>query len=153
MQEEKDYLDRIETIPEYYQLAKFHLKMERFGTIALLSNAANQDPRHIYISYKSRNQIEVMFDGIKNILHADRTYMQNEDALQGWMFVNHITLQWYYQIYNLLKKHKQLKRYSVRDFAIHLYEIKKVKIGDQWVTEPIVKSSQALLEKLKIHIT
>ncbi len=104
MQEEKDYLDRIETMPEYYQLNKFHQKMERFGTIALLSNAANQDPQHIYTSYKSRNQIEVMFDGIKNILHADRTYMQNEDALQGWMFVNHIALQWYYQIYNLLKK-------------------------------------------------
>ena len=52
---------------------------------------------------KSRNQIEVMFDGIKNILHADRTYMQNENALQGWMFINHITLQWCYQIYNLVK--------------------------------------------------
>ena len=153
VQEEKDYLDRIETMPEYYQLNKFHQKMERFGTIALLSNAANQDPQHIYTSYKSRNQIEVMFDGIKNILHADRTYMQNEDALQGWMFVNHIALQWYYQIYNLLKKQKQLKRYSVRDFVIHLYEIKKVKIGDQWITEPIVKSSQAMLEKLNIHIT
>jgi transposase len=94
----------------------FHQKAERFGTIALLSNVHNQDGQQIFTSYKSRNTIEVMFDGIKNVLHADRTYMQNEDALQGWMFVNHIALQWYYIIYNLLKKHKQLKRYSVTDF-------------------------------------
>lgn len=153
VQEEKDYLDRIETLPEEYQIKTFHEKTERFGTIALISNASNQDPQHIFTSYKSRNQIEVMFDGIKNILHADRTYMQNDDALEGWMFINHIALQWYYQIYNLLKKHNQLKRYSVKDFITHLYEIKKVKINDQWVTEPVVKSSAAFLEKLKIHIT
>lgn len=77
-----------------------------------------------------------MFDGIKNVLHADRTYMQNEDALKGWMFVNHIALQWYYIIYALLKNHKQLKRYSVTDFIKHLYELKKIKINDQWIQEP-----------------
>lgn len=153
VQEEKDYLDRIETLPEYYEIKAFHQKNERFGTIALISNATNQDPQHIFTSYKSRNQIEVMFDGIKNILHADRTYMQNEEALQGWMFINHIALQWYYQIYNLLKKHNQLKRYSVRDFITHLYEIKKVKINEDWITEPIIKSSALFLEKLKIDIT
>lgn len=36
-----------------------------------------------------------MFDGMKNVLEADHTYMQNEQTLQGWMFINHITLQWY----------------------------------------------------------
>ena len=153
VQEEKDYLDRIETLPEYYALETFHEKTERFGTIALISNATNQDPQHIFTSYKSRNQIEVMFDGIKNILHADRTYMQNEDALQGWMFINHIALQWYYQIYNLLKKQNQLKRYSVKDFITHLNEIKKVKLNEQWITEPIIKASEAFLQKLNIHIT
>ena len=93
VQEEKDYLDRIESLPEYYQIQKFYNKTERFGTIAILSNIDTENAEHVYILYKSRNNIEVMFDGIKNILHADRTYMQNEDALEGWMFINHIAIQ------------------------------------------------------------
>jgi len=44
-------------------------------------------------------EIEQMFDALKNMLHAGVTYMQNEDALQGWMFINHIALQWCHQTY------------------------------------------------------
>jgi hypothetical protein len=36
---------------------------------------------------------------------------------------------------------------------MHLYEMKKVRINDSWVMEPITKASAAMLEKLKIHIT
>ncbi len=153
VQEEKDYLDRIESLPEYYQIQKFYDKTERFGTIAILSNIDTENAEHVYTSYKSRNNIEVMFDGIKNVLHADRTYMQNEDALEGWMFINHIAIQWYYLIYTMLKQNKMLKRYSVSDFILHLYEIKKVRINDSWIVEPITNASTAMLEKLKIHIT
>lgn len=153
VQEEKDYLDRIEKLPEEYSMEGFHQKSERFGTMTMISNLKDADAEHIYTTYKSRNNVEIMFDGVKNILDADRTYMQNEDALQGWMFVNHIALQWYYNLYTILQQHKQLKRYSVSDFIKHLYEIKKVKINDKWVTEPITKASKDLLDKLNIHIT
>lgn len=153
VQEEKDYLDRIETLPEYYQIESFHQRTEMFGTIALLSNSISKDAEDVYTTYKSRNEVEVMFDGIKNILHADRTYMQNEEALQGWMFINHIALQWYYIIYSLLKQNNQLKRYSVRNFITHLNEIKKVNINDSWIIEPITKASANMIEKLHVHIT
>jgi len=153
VQEQRDYLDRIETLPEYYQIESFYEREDRFGTIALLSNLEGKEAEHIYTTYKSRNEVEVMFDGMKNILHADKTYMQNEDALQGWMFVNHIALQWYYIIYSLLKQNNQLKRYSVRHFITHLNEIKKVRINDDWVMEPITRDSANMLDKLHIHIT
>lgn len=153
VQEEKDYLDRIITMPEYYQIEAFHQKLDHFGTIAFVSNIPNTNAEHIYTCYKSRNNIEVMFDGIKNIMHADRTYMQNDQALEGWMLINHIALQWYYIIYSILKENTQLKRFSVRDFVRHLYEIKKVKINNEWELEPITKASALLLEKLDIHIT
>lgn len=39
--------------------------------------------------------IEVMFDKMKNILEADHTYMQDEQTLRGWMFINHITTNQY----------------------------------------------------------
>ncbi|TAF74332.1 MAG: hypothetical protein EAZ53_09335 [Bacteroidetes bacterium] len=85
-------------------------------------------------------------------MKADRTYMQDEDALEGYMFINHIAIQWYYIIYRLLKENKLLKKYSVTDFIKLLIEVKKVRINETWYTEPIIKRIQILLEKLKISV-
>ena len=72
--------------------------------------------------------IEVMFDGMKNVLEADHTYMQDEQTLHGWMFINHITLQWYQQLHIELKGKGLLKKYSVNDYIQMLTDLKKVKI-------------------------
>jgi hypothetical protein len=152
-QEQKDYLDRIITLPEEYTIENFKAKLDVFGTIAILTNAPNQDASQVYSTYKSRNSIEVMFDGYKNIIKADKTYMQNEDALEGYLFISHIALQWYYIIFNMLKEHNQTGKYSVMDFATHLKEIKQVKINEEWHSEPIIKTSQAMLKKMRISIT
>jgi transposase len=150
--EKKDYLDRIEKLPEDFTIEGFKAKQNQFGTIAMITNIESPDAEDIYTSYKSRNEVEVMFDGYKNILKADRTYMQDEDALEGYMLVNHIAIQWYYIIYKLLKENKMLKKYSVTDFVKLLIEVKKVRINDVWYKEPIIKRIQTLLDKLKISI-
>ena len=152
VQEEKDYLDRIVSIPESYDEKGFYKRRHAFGTMTIVTNTSLTADK-IYTTHKSRNTVEVMFDGLKNILAADSTYMQNEDALQGWMFVNHIALQWYYIIYNMLHEAKQISRYSVSDFIKHLYEIKKVSINDEWYPAPQIKATKTLLEKLNISIT
>lgn len=46
----------------------------------------------------------MMFDGYKNIIKADKTYLQNE-ALEGYLFLSYIALQWHYIICNVLKEH------------------------------------------------
>ncbi len=89
----------------------------------------------------------------ENVIKADKTYMQNEEDLEGYLFVSHIALQWYYIIYNMLKEHNQTSKYSVMDFATHLKEIKQVKINEKWHIEPIIKAFQTVLNKMKIAIT
>ncbi len=150
--EKKDYLDRIETLPETFTKEGFALKFNQFGTIAMITNMEEPEAEDIFTSYKSRNEVEVMFDGYKNILKADRTYMQDEDALEGYMFINHIALQWYYIIYKLLKENKLLKKYAVTDFIKLLVEIKKVRINEIWYTEPIIKRIQTMLDQLKLSV-
>lgn len=152
--EERDYLSRIESLPESYTIKEFHFKKERFGTMAMISKIKKESsPEEIYSSYKSRGGIEVMFDGLKNILKNDRTYMQNEDTLQGWMFINHITLQWYYKLYSMLKKNKCLKKISVSDVILNLCEVRKARMLGQWVREPMVRQTEWILEKINCHIT
>lgn len=152
LKEEKDYLHRIETHPETHSLEEYHNKRNTFGTLALLTNFKRKSAIDIYEMYKSRQTIEVLFDGMKNVLEADHTYMQNEQTLQGWMFINHITLQWYQNLYTELKSKDLLKRYSVNDYVQMLTDVKKVRINDTWYDNEITGYTQKMLEKIGIPI-
>lgn len=86
-------------------------------------------------------------------MDADKTYMQNQTTLEGWTFINHLCIQWYYLIYNQLKEKKLLSKYAVKDLILHLKEIKKVRIQNNWILEPITNKTSQLLNKLNISIT
>jgi Transposase DDE domain len=151
--EERDYLYRAEKHPETHSLEKFHDKQNRMGTIAMLTSLADKAPEYVYKSYKARAEIEVMFDALKNILDADRTYMQDEEAMEGWFFINHLALVWYYEIYKLLLSQDMLAKYSPADLLQRLAEVRKVSINGKWVTSDVIKSTETLLSKLNIPIT
>ena len=151
VREDVDYLNRVKTHPEKYSIEKYHAIKNRFGTIALLSSL-NVPAENIYQTYKSRIDIEVMFDGMKNILEADHTYMQNEQTLEGWMFINHITLQWYQYLYIELKEKRLIKKISVNDFIQLLTDVKKIRINNQWYLNEYTSYTQKLIEKLSIKI-
>jgi transposase len=147
--EEKDYLNRIESNVVDYTIEKFYDKRHTFGTITVIRNTG-KTARETYAEYKTRGQVETMIDSLKNVLDADRTYMQNQMALEGWMFVNLIALKWYYTILNLLKKHELNKKYSPADFLLFLSEIKKVKINGLWQNAEMTRKTRDLMLKLKI---
>ncbi len=153
VQEEKDYLERIITHPEQYTLDEFHQKRHRFGTLALLSNLTSLSAEECFLTYKTRTAIEGLCDSMKNVLEADRTYMQNEQTLQGWMFINHIALQWYQRIYLQLKDKKLLSKYSVNDCIQMLLDIRKVKINQTWHLAEITATVEKFLHKLELPMT
>lgn len=146
--EESDYLSRISTHPDKYSYPAFLEKRERFGTIALLTNKTESSSKDIYEDYKVRNQVETMIDAMKNTLMADTSYMQNEDAFNGWMFINFIALQLYYRIYMLLKEKKLINNYSPKDLLMLLQHVRKVKINGTWVTGEINGNTKKMIEKL-----
>lgn len=152
LEENKDYLNRIETVPEKYNMDGFFKKQHTFGTIAMLDNTT-KDAQTVYVNYKSRSQIEEMIDVLKNVIEADSSYMQNEQALETWMFINYITLHWYYKIYQLLVKYELTKKFSPMDFILFLKEIRKVKINTKWYSAEITTKTQKILDKVNIPIT
>ena len=87
------------------------------------------------------------------MLDADRTYMQDDYSLEGWMFINFIALLFYYRIYRLLTEKELLNNYSPKDVLIHLSRIYKLKISDNWVLSEIPKKTRHIIEKLNIPIT
>jgi len=113
-----------------------------------------------YKEYKSRLQIEPFFDYYKNTLDASCTYMQREESLNGWMFINHLGMQIIYTLFHKLKKTPMTKKlmlnhkYAIEDTIEHLKSIKKIQFSkDEFVISEQNKLTKVLLEKLKLSIT
>lgn len=151
--EEHDYLTRINSHPDNYNFSDFKNKSHVFGTLTLLSNAKAKTPIEVYKIYKTRGDIETMIDALKNNLELDKSHMQNEEAMQGWMFISFIALQWYYEIYMLIKKKELTAKHSPRELLMHLAEIKKIRINNNWVVSEFTKKTQRMLDKLGIPVT
>lgn len=158
-QEKNDYLSRVQTLPEYYSKEKFKEKVKKMGTLAIIHNT-EFNSKEIYEEYKQRGDTEQFFDHLKNTLDTSTSCMQREESLNGWMFVNHISMQIIYKLYNLLKstslnkKQSLSHKYSIMDTIDHLKTIKKIKFSDtEYIITEEDKATRVLLEKMKISIT
>lgn len=151
IKEKRDFIIRMQKEIESYTEEEFTKQMSQFGTFSIIAkNKSNAE--EMFLNYKSRMGVEVLFDGVKNILGNDYTYMQNDEALEGWMFINHLALLIHHKIYSLLKKEKLISIYSIRDFIEYLSDIKKVKINNEWFLEPIIAEQKKMLQKMGLTI-
>lgn len=158
-QEKTDYLKRIKSIPESYSKSKFNEKVKTMGTLSIIHNT-ELSPQELYCEYKNRGEIEQFFDHFKNTLDASSSNMQREESLNGWMFINHLSMLIIYKLYVILKttplnkKQKLNHKYSINDTIEHLKSINKIKFStNDSVIAEINKSTKTLLEKMKISIT
>lgn len=151
-EEEKDFLLRIEDKKE--KMPEFFGKQHSLGTITVITDYEG-GPEEIFGLLKQRIEIENVFDTFKNTLNADRTYMRDDYQLEGWMFINFVSLLLYYKTYILLMEKKLLRKYSTKDVLLHLSRVFKLKMEKNWVLSEIPKTSRMLIEKLDIgkHIT
>ena len=147
VQEEKDYLSRIESHPDEYSYDEFAKKSDSFGTLAIASNL-DSEPAQIYELYKTRLDIEQTFDTLKHILKADSPYMHNDNSLQGWMFINHIALQWCYEISSQIKAKKLSAKISIKDAIERLFEVRKIKINNAWYSAEKTKNEDLIASLL-----
>ncbi len=151
-QEAKDYLVRIKDKCEGYTMEGYRDKQLGFGTLLVVTNLSHISAERIYVLYKSRMQIESLFDTLKNTLAADVSYMQSNESFQAWAFINHIALLLYYRLFALLKKAELLQKYSPKDIIQRLTVIKKVQIKKSWHTSEINSKTEKILKAMGLPI-
>ena len=146
------HLQRLEENKEDYSNDGFINKQFHFDTITFHTNLT-VDPKEVYILYKMRNSVEQTFDFLKNLSDQDHTYLQSEQAVESWAFINHISLMLVYRVYVIIKKTGFTFEFSVQDLITHLKYIQRLKKNNSWVSGEISGKTQKLLDKLQIHIT
>ena len=153
VKESTDYLCRIKENNEGYSQEEYFRKQYRFGTLALSCNIPSLAPEDIYHRYKARGAIEQAFDSYKNILDADRTYMQGAEQMEAWSFINFLALVFYYNTYNSLLTAGLLEKFFVKDLLIRSRESKKILVLQDWKTSEISSKTLRIFTNIKAPIT
>ena len=79
---------------------------QRFGIYVMKTNIMDLSLKTIYEYYKSRFEIECMFDTIKNTLKFDKSFMHNDSSLESWAFINHVSIILTQKVYDYIKEKK-----------------------------------------------
>jgi transposase len=154
LEEEQAFLNRMETQKEEkLTIVDFHERVHMLGTFSIITNLKEKLPQDIYKMYKARMEIETAFDAFKNTLEADRSYMQNDQSFEGWMFINYLALLTYWRMLKALIEKGLLSKFSINDLIMHLSYIRKVRINGCWHLAEITDKTRRLLAKLECHIT
>ena len=163
-EEEASYLQRVSDKTKGYTMERFQEKQFTFGTMAMVYNleshrgeeddkAIETQPQTIYEKYKSRMEVETVFDMYKNLLQADKSYMQSDDVFEAWVFINHLATILYYKIFNIIKEKQKLGTISPKDLLMRLSRVSKLRIGDEWMNAEISRSSLVMFKALNIPVT
>ena len=132
--------------------ARFRALRDRMGTISVITNL-KVSGEIVYGMLKSRTDIEQSYDTFKNTIYVDRTYMRDDQQVQGWIFVNFIALLMHYRIYALMRSKDLIRKYSPEDVLEHLGRVFMLKVGGgAWKISEVPKKSRAVIEGLDIPI-
>lgn len=129
---------------------KVDFKEDWAGKIAIISNR-KLNPEEVYEMWKSRDNIEKVFDVLQNLLDVDRPYIHKEETFRGYLFASFIGLISYYLILNILKKYGINNKISVADCLLELSKIYKLDIGKKELISEKSKSVRELMKTLKIE--
>jgi transposase len=130
---------------------KLNEKLKKAGMILILSSL-DLPPTEIYELYKKREKVEKMFDTYKNVLDADRLYLQDDESVFGHVFISFLSLYGYCKIESMLKKAELSRKMSPVDLLLMYSKIYRVDLGRTVLFSEVPKKVSDLERKLGWNI-
>ena len=133
-------------------IESFEDEKKPLGRFSILSDL-DRDPSDIYEQYKSREEVEQVFDTMKSDLEADKTYLREENKVRGYFFIVFLALRIRFAILKVLKDRKLTGRISVKEVLLEFSKIERVveKNGAEYFAA-VPKKVEDLLEQFKDKI-
>ncbi len=103
----------------------FNDRKEMLGIFSIISDL-NQKPEQIYSQYKSREEVEQVFDTMKGDLESDKTYLRENEKVKGYFFIVFLALRIRFSILKVLKEHNLTGKMSVNEVIFELSKMERI---------------------------
>ncbi len=125
--------------------------LKRAGRILLISDL-DKDGGEVFMMYKQRGGVENQFDTYKNVLHADRMYLQDDESVFGHLFTSFLALYGYSTLEAALKEAGLLRKFSPIDLLEEFSKVYIVTNGEREVISEIPRKVAELDKLLGIDV-
>ncbi|MBR4674811.1 MAG: transposase [Victivallales bacterium] len=123
------------------------------GTIVLKTNRMDFGGQDAYRCFKTREDVEQLFDTYKVEEDFGTTSMHGETTLEACLFLNHISILMAYRVYAKLRDHDALSKYAVvKTLQNLLWDIRATNAGGKWELEPVPKAARMAVESMGLEI-
>ena len=113
-----------------------------FGTFAVKSTLLDVGAEDTYRLYKTREDVEQLFDTYKDEEDFKTTGMHSPESMEATFFLNHISTMLTYKLYERLRLQKALDKYAASKLCDILWDVRVTNAGTRWQLEPIPKVSR-----------
>ncbi|HUV02512.1 MAG TPA: transposase, partial [Desulfobacteria bacterium] len=126
--------------------------LKRAGRILIISDL-DKAGGEVFMMYKQRGGVENQFDTYKNVLNADRMYLQDDESVFGHLFTSFLTLYGYCTLEAALKKAGLLRnKVSPQDLLEEFSKVYIVTDGEREVISEISRKVTELDKLLGIDV-
>lgn len=127
--------------------------VNRLGYTVMLTNRAELDRDEVLRLYRRRDDVERLFDVLKNEIREDRLRAHSRAAVEGRLFVCFLSLILYAALDNAMKAAGLYQNLTIAEVLAELKKLRVVEMtsGKTYLTE-ITKKQRTLFEKLNIPI-
>jgi transposase len=127
-------------------------KISKLGYFMLMTNTDKLDRLAILSNYRDRDQVEKVFDLLKNEMDAGRLRAHNQFNTDARMFINFLALIIQSELIARMRKADLFKKYTVRELIAELRKIKHSNINGQIIISEISKKQRLIFEGLEIDM-
>jgi len=149
MEEEKTLYKRLDE--ETIDKERLGRGLKRAGRILLISDL-DKDGGEVFMMYKQRGGVENQFDTYKNVLNADRMYLQDDESVFGHIFTSFLALYGYCTLETALKEAGLRPKFSPMDLLEEFSKVYIVTDGEQEIISEIPRKVAELDKLLGIDV-
>lgn len=125
-------------------------RISKFGFFTLLTNNESLGRDEILTNYRNKDQVEKVFDLLKNEMDGDRMRAHNQFNVDARLFINFLALIIESELTRRMRKAKLFKKYTVKELLAELRKIKHTKVNDVIIISEVSKQQRLIFENLEI---
>jgi hypothetical protein len=122
-----------------------------FG-VSFLLTSLDTTAKQAYLDYKTRWEIEAMFDTHKNTLGFDMKYEASCNIQEGWAFIEFLALLIYHKINGTLVSSGMIRSFNVKDILFRASTVTQSNTGGVWKICNMTKPLMELFKNLGVSV-
>lgn len=131
---------------------KIKAKIAKLGYFIIATNRNDFNKEDILYNYRSKDQVEKIFNVLKNELNENRLRVHSQYNVDAKLFIDFLALIIQSEIIRVMRKKNLFKIYSVKEMLFELRKIKRTQMDEQTIISEISKKQKLILEAFEIDI-